>query len=106
MKDGSVSPALDHGGHSYFPFNLWTYGKIEIQFQWMEWRPPFDRAEKRLEFVHKLNEIPGVELPDSAISRRPSIPLAIFSAPDALPKLYSAFEWFLAEGASIPLSHD
>lgn len=95
--DGGVSPALDQNGQSYWPFYLWTYGRVEIQFYWMTGMPPFDKTEKRLEFLNKLNEIPGVELPESAILKRPAIPLSTLTAPDALPKLYSAVDWFLAE---------
>ena len=98
--DGGFSPALDHDGNNYWPFYLFTSGRIEIQFYWMGGMPPFDQDDKRLEFLRKLNEIPGVELPDDAISRRPAIPLATFAAPGSLPKLFGVIEWFLAEAVS------
>jgi hypothetical protein len=95
--DGGFSPALDHAGRSYFPFYLWTNGKIELQFYWMSGMRPFDQEDKRLELLRKLNEIPGVELPDSAISRRPAMPLAPFAAPGSLSMLFGVFEWFIGE---------
>src|SRR5215212_3774787 len=31
-KDGSFIPVLDHEGRSYYPFAVYTYGRVEIQF--------------------------------------------------------------------------
>jgi hypothetical protein len=47
--------------------------------------------------LRKLNDIPGVDLPETATERRPRIPLATFANPDALERLIGVFEWFLAE---------
>ena len=95
--EGTVVLALDHEGSSYLPFYLGTSGTIEIYFHGMRDRPPFDQPGKRLEMLRKLNEIPGVDLPETAIEGRPRIPLATFSNPDALARLIDVFEWFLAE---------
>ncbi len=49
----------------------------------------------RREFLRRLNEIPGVSIPEDAITRRPSIPLALFAAdPKALEALKAALDWF------------
>lgn len=98
--DGGFSPALDHDGRSYWPFYLWTHGKIEIQFYWMEGWPPFDQPNKRLEFLTLLNAIPGVDIPESSISKRPNVPLSAFAEPVLLSQLLGAMEWFLAEARS------
>ncbi len=95
--EGTVALRLVHGGSSYLPFYLGTSGTIEIQFYWMRDKAPFDQPGKRLELLRKLNEIPGVDLPETAIERRPRIPLATFANPDALARLFDAFEWFIAE---------
>ncbi len=67
--EGTVALALVHGGSSYFPFYLGTSGTIEIQFYGIRTQPPFDQQGKRLELLRKVNEIPGVDLPETQ-SRR------------------------------------
>jgi hypothetical protein len=94
---GSFAPAMTHAGRPYWLFYVYTYGKLEVGFQYMSRMPPFDQNDKRLELLRKLNEIPGVELPVDAITKRPRIPLATFAAPDALSMLFEVTEWFFAE---------
>jgi hypothetical protein len=79
---------------------VWTYGKIEIQFQYLKEQPPFDDLELRLELRRRLNEIPGVSIPDNAITRRPSVPLAIFADPESLAALKDALDWVCAMARS------
>lgn len=97
---GRFSPALDYGGHSYWPFCIDTNKGVEIQFQHMASMPPFDLEAKRVELCRLLNEVPGVQIPEDAINRRPSLPMRLFAA-DALAPLLAAFEWFLDEAQKI-----
>jgi hypothetical protein len=91
---GSFIPVLDYEGNTYYPFMVWTYGRVEIQFQHMT-RPPFDEDELRHELLRRLNDIPGVSIPQEAVTRRPSIPLALFAAdPEALKALEGVLDWF------------
>jgi hypothetical protein len=39
--DGSFFPGLEHKGISYYSIAIWTYGKVEIQFQWLTIYPFF-----------------------------------------------------------------
>jgi len=92
--DGSFIPALDHNGQSHYPIAVYTTGRVEIQFMWLT-RPPFDQPDRRLEFLRRLNEIPGVSFPDEAITRRPRIQLSLLASdPAALEALKSALDWF------------
>ena len=98
--EGPVAPTLDHGGSSHWVFYHLTNGTIEIPFWGIRDKPPFDQQGKRLELLSKLNEIPGIDLPETAIEKRPRIPLATFSTQDALAKLFDVLEWFLEEARS------
>jgi hypothetical protein len=100
---GSLTPSLDHGGHSYFPFYLGTDGRINIQFQWMNAMPPFDQVAMREELLRRLNEVPGVQLPSDSIDRRPGLPLKLFATPESLAALLATFEWFLGEAVKAPV---
>lgn len=69
--DGSFIPVLDHNGKPHYPLAMYTYGRIEIQFQWLT-KPPFDDMALRRELLGRLNQIPGISLPEEAIGRRPA----------------------------------
>ena len=92
--DGSLIPVLEQDGQQHLPFAIYTYGAVEIQFQWLI-RPPFDSPDVRGEFLARLNQIPGVQLPEDAITRRPRIQLSALAAdPTAMDGLIHALEWF------------
>jgi hypothetical protein len=96
-RSGSFTPGLTHGGIWHLVIVVWTYGKVELQFQHMQRRPLFDDEGKRRELLRRLNEIPGIDLPDDAIARRPSIPLSILDKPQVLEKFLETLDWFTEE---------
>jgi hypothetical protein len=99
QKDGSFQAGLDDASGYLFPFALYTYGTVEVQFQWMLRRPPFDAHERRVELQQKLNTIPGVEIPDDGLDKRPSIPLEALTDASALGAFLSAMDWSLSRHA-------
>jgi hypothetical protein len=100
---GSFIPVLDHAGRDYFPLALWTNGRAEIQFKPMSRRPPFDEVRLRREFLRRLNEIAGLSIPEAAVTRVPSIRLALFAAsPEALDSFKGSARLVLRDGASRP----
>lgn len=96
-QDGSFYPVLDLNGEQYYPIAIWTYGKIEIQFQWLMTKHPFDDETKRKELQRRLNQIPGVKIPDIAITRRPNIFLSTFKDKSSLEQLLDTLEWTIQE---------
>ena len=99
-SDGSFSPVFDHeSSYSFIPFRAYTSGSVEILFNRMVVRhnAPFDADEKRLELLRRLNEIPGVDLPEDGIIRRPSISLASLTNPNALAMFLKVIEWTIQE---------
>lgn len=96
-KDGSFFPMLDYKGETNWMVSVWSYGRVEIQFQWMRNPQPFGDEAKRRDLLNRLNKIPGVEIPADAITRRPSIPLAAFTNPAALQEFLSVLEWYISE---------
>lgn len=95
--DGSFFPILDHNGISYYPFCIWTYGKVEIQFQWLKNKIPFDNESKRMELLDRLNLVPGVRIPADAITRRPNIPLSQFKESEKLKQFLDILDWVVQE---------
>ena len=51
----------------------------------------------RLELRNKLNAIPGVDIAENKLEKRPTIPLSIFAEPESLKKFIEVFDWFVAE---------
>lgn len=99
-SDGSFSAIFDHAGAPYYTFVIYTYGKVELQFQHMT-RPPFDDYSQRLEFLRRVNETPGIAISEDALNKRPAIDLKLLARdPSAVSTLLAAFEWFLDRARS------
>jgi hypothetical protein len=96
-RDASFAPVLTHNGFKYQPFAVYTYGRLEVHFQYLADRPPFDSELKRRELLDRLNAIPGVSIPADVITRRPSIPLSVLADPAALEPFLRTFDWVLDE---------
>lgn len=96
-RSGSFVPIYNLDGRDYQLFAVWTYGVVEIYFYWYQYRAPFESEEKRLEILHRLNQIPGVKLAPNAISKRPSISLSVFASEESLKQLFAIYEWFINE---------
>jgi len=99
-NDGSFSPYLHYGSdYPFIPFRVHTYGNAEILFNRMRLREnlPFNDDNKRLEFLRRLNEIPGISMSEDGINRRPSIPLAALLKPQSYQMFVDILEWAIKE---------
>jgi hypothetical protein len=95
-KDGSCFPMFDYQREQYWLVSLWTYGRCEVQFQMMASKPPFADEAKRLELLDRFNQIPGLNLPQDGIHRRPSFPLALLKDEPALNQFLEVLDWMIA----------
>lgn len=96
LKDGSYFPLLDCKGKTYWLISVWTYGRIEVQFQWMT-APPLNNIEKRRELQRRLNSIQGIDIRDDALAKRPSLPLALLTDEGKLQRFLEIFDWLMDE---------
>ena len=94
---GSFVPVIEHKGARHWPIAVWSFGKIEIRFQLLADRPAFEADAARQELQRRLNEIPGVQLPDNAIDRLPTIPLKSLAKEPAMTKLLDVLNWVAEE---------
>lgn len=101
---GSFGPLLSHGGVDHQMFMVYTYGKLEILFEYFRGKRPFDDETLRRELLNRLNTIPGVRLPEDAVSRRPSLPLASLSPPGALQYFLTTYAWYCEQIIGLPLT--
>ncbi len=95
---GGFIPGINHNGKWHQLIEVWTYGSIELQFQYMKSKtPPFDIDSGRLEFIKRLNKIDGINIPDSSINKRPSIPLSLLTNNDILKQFFDVLNWAVQE---------
>jgi hypothetical protein len=93
QTDGSFYPMLDYQGTSHWTFSVWTYGRAEIQFQYMQ--PPFDQTVRRQDILSRLNKVAGIAIPADATSRRPGIPLTALEPRPALEQFFEVWDWMI-----------
>lgn len=97
-RSGGFVPWVDHKGNWHQLIEVWTYGSIELQFQYMKSKsPPFDTDAGRLELLRRCNEITGVNIPKDGINRRPSIPLSVLEENIALEQFLDMLDWAVQE---------
>jgi len=92
---GSCFPWLDYNGISYCLFVIYTYGKVEMQFEGLARRAPFDQRSLRPELLQRLNRLRGVSIPETKLDKRPSIALSLLSDETALGQFLETMEWAL-----------
>jgi alkylated DNA nucleotide flippase Atl1 len=88
------------GARPAWPFTIYPSGKVEVVFQHMASRPPFDDVTVREAFRRQLDVIPGIELPASKLELRPGFPLENLSHPDRRDAIIAALAWFIATARS------
>jgi hypothetical protein len=96
-KDGSFFPMLDERGTTCWLMSVWTYRRLDVQFQMMQMKPPFSLEAKRLELLHRLNTIPGIEIPPEGMTRCPPISLSVLKDEPVLRKFLATLDWVIQE---------
>ncbi len=96
-RDGSFQAGVQDGTRYLWPFAVFTYGRVEIRFEYMARRPPFSDVALRDQLRRILNAIPGVELDKTQLSLRPSIDLGLLVEPAARDRFLTAMDWAFAQ---------
>ena len=95
-RSGSIGTAFLGPGGEFYPLVLWTYGKVEVAFQWII-KPPFNDEDKRRELMRRISEATGLELRDYHLDKRPAIELARLAEPERMSNFLNAMDWFVSE---------
>ncbi|QRP46892.1 DUF262 domain-containing protein [Amycolatopsis sp. FDAARGOS 1241] len=83
----------DPGGNIW-PGAVYPGGRFEVVFQHLRTRPPFDDPTRRDEFRRRLNEIDGIDLPESKLDKRPSFDVELLAGASKREQLVEVLEWF------------
>lgn len=78
-------------------------GYVQLQFGKLLQTAPFDDESKRREFLIRLNEIEGIELPENSIERYPGIFLPTLKEKKVLARFLEALDWSIEEIRVTPL---
>ena len=94
---GSFFPMYDDKQGQHFTFSVWTPGSVEVQFQLMQNRVPYDDEAKRLELLEALNSISGIDLSSAKLKGRPSLSLTALADEAAADRFLGIFDAYLAD---------
>jgi alkylated DNA nucleotide flippase Atl1 len=82
---------------SPWPFTIYPSGRVEIVFQHMASRPPFDDVDLRHQFRERLDAIAGIDVPTSKIELRPSFQLSVLADTAARDAVIEELAWYLRQ---------
>ncbi|GAB4106576.1 DUF262 domain-containing protein [Micromonospora taraxaci] len=83
-----------HRDGDIWPVTLYPSGKVEVVFQHMASRLPFDALALREQFRQRLNQLPGVNIAAAKLTLRPGVPLTILADHAAASTLVEHLQWF------------
>lgn len=81
-------------GDSIWPLVVYPSGRVEVVFQYLATRPPFDKVELREGLRTRLNEMDGVDLPSNRLELRPGFDLDVLAAEANRERLAANLVWF------------
>ncbi len=64
-----------------------------MHFQYYLRRGPFGDLAKRRELMTRLNAIPGVDIREDALERRPNVPLSVLAQGGNVVRFLDVFSW-------------
>jgi hypothetical protein len=101
-EETSCFPMLDTGTsrrpHLMWPVGIYPVsGTVEVVFQYLKTRSPFDDTERRRELLNRLNKIDGIDLPEAKLELRPSFPVRVFT--EHGDEICEVLDWFVGVAA-------
>jgi hypothetical protein len=94
---GSFSPFLNVDGQVNKMFIVYTYGSIEILFENLKTKPPFNDESKRRELLQKTNIAFGKPLASAMdkIDKRPSYRINELNQPKVMEAFFEVVKWYI-----------
>lgn len=91
----SCFPVLTVAGNTIWPIVIYPGSTVEIVFQHLRRRPPFDDVSLRAELRDRLNAAPGIDIPSSKLDVRPSFKIDELVDPETWRIVADALTWFV-----------
>lgn len=81
------------GSRALWPLAIYPVsGTVEVVFQHLKRRPPFDDEPLRRELMTRLNDIEGIDLAEAKLDLRPSFPVEVLA--EHSDEICAVLEWF------------
>lgn len=78
-----------------FYLNATKVRAVEIQFQYLKEYQPFAEREMRVELANRLNDIPGINIPNNKLDLRPSFPITVLTNQEGLKSFLAVLDWIV-----------
>ena len=82
-------------GEGIWPLTIYPGSTVEVVFQYLRHRPPFDDPAIRGEIRNRLNLAPGIDVPLAKLELRPSFPVRALVEPETSSAVAEALAWFV-----------
>ena len=97
-RDATASAYVDLADRPLRLISIYSpMGLVELPLQTITRRAPFSEEPKREELRRRLNEVQGVQLPDEALDKYPTIKLSVLTNKDAMDEFLRVFAWVVEE---------
>jgi hypothetical protein len=84
-------------GTAHQLFEVWTNGYIELFFKYLANKGPFADEALRRDLMARLNDIPGIEVPEAAVAKRPNVSFDRLPDDGSLERFLVVFDWAIEE---------
>jgi alkylated DNA nucleotide flippase Atl1 len=81
-------------GMTIWPLVIYPGSTVEVVFQYLRGRPPFDNPALRGELRNRLNRASAVDIPLAKLELRPSFPISVLAEPEGWTVVSEALSWF------------
>lgn len=109
-QSGSAQVWLEQDGASLNALRIWSYGSVEIPFDFMGYmsQAPFDDdREARDELRRRINAaVPDAAIPSEEVRRRPSFPITALDDEQARKEFFSAMEWAFDQAVAAQVARE
>lgn len=86
------------GGNGIWPFTVYPRaGTVEVVFQYLKDRPPFDRLDLREELRTRLNRIDGIDIAEDRLQLRPSFRVSVLESETNQDAVADVLRFFMDE---------
>lgn len=107
-NDGSLQIAFKRGGNpaiyqvgDVVILTLWTYAQVEIDFEYLARRAPFDSEALRRDLWQRLTASSTLPISEDRISKRPNIRCTDLEDPTNMHALLEACDWAITQLSSV-----
>lgn len=89
-----LTESAQRPGESIWPLVIYPGGRVEVVFQYLATRPPFDQLSLREELRARLNQIDSIDIPPSKVDLRPGFDVGLLRAESSRDTLAATLLWF------------